>query len=81
MPRRKTIVESDVPLFLIPHTIMKRIRIHGEETESVVVRKSRRHFYNISIRTKPVKRELKPRGTGRGTPVPPGGSGEERDEP
>jgi hypothetical protein len=59
MPRRQTTVEREVPLFLIPHMIMKRIRQHEEAMERIIVRKTRRHFYNISIRTRPVKRECR----------------------
>ena len=58
MPRRQTTVERDVPLFLIPHMIMKRIRQHEEAMERIIVRKARRHFYNISIRTRPANREF-----------------------
>jgi hypothetical protein len=35
------------------------VRSHGEELERVIIRKTRSHFYNISIRTRPIKRELK----------------------
>ena len=62
MSRRLTTVERDIPLFIVPHMIMKRIRVHGEAMERVIVRKTRRHYYNISIQTRPVKRELKGRG-------------------
>jgi hypothetical protein len=58
MPRRQTTVEREVPLFLVPHMIMKRIKQHEEAMERIIVRKVGRHYYNISIRTKPVKREL-----------------------
>jgi len=61
MPRRQTTTDRDIPLFIVPHRIMKRIRRHGEALERVIVRKSGSHYYNISIRTRPVKRELKVR--------------------
>jgi len=32
---------------------------HEEAMERIIVRKAGRHYYNISIRTKPVKRELR----------------------
>jgi len=59
MPRRLATVERDIPLFLIPHVLLREVRRHGEELERVIVRKTSSHFYNISIRTRPVKRELK----------------------
>lgn len=59
MPRRPATIERDIPLFLIPHIVMRGIRTHGEELERVIVRKTRRHYYNVSIRTRSIKRELK----------------------
>jgi hypothetical protein len=38
---------------------LREVRRHGEELERVIVRKTSSHFYNISIRTRPIKRELK----------------------
>jgi hypothetical protein len=59
MPRRPATIERDIPLFLIPHVVLRGVRTHGEELERVIVSKTRSHFYNVSIRTRPVKRELK----------------------
>ena len=59
MPRRAATVEREIPLFLIPHIIMREVRTQGENLERVIVQKGRSHFYNISIRTRPIKRELK----------------------
>jgi hypothetical protein len=59
MPRRSATIERDIPLFLIPHVLLREVRRHGEELERVNVRKTSSHFYNISIRTRPIKRELK----------------------
>jgi len=59
MPRRPALVRADVPLFLIPPVIREEIQKAGEELERIVVKKSGRHFYNISIRTRSVNRELR----------------------
>lgn len=59
MPRRPAAVERDIPLYLVPHCVLRGVRRHGEELERVTVRKTRSHFYDISIRTRPLKRELK----------------------
>lgn len=69
MPHRQTTTDRKIPLFIVPHMIMKRIRRHGEALERVIVRKSGSHYYNISIRTRPVKRELKVRPAGARIPV------------
>jgi hypothetical protein len=58
MPRRPAEVLEKVPLFLIPAAIKKKIKTTGEELVRVVVKKASRHFYNISIHSWSVSREL-----------------------
>lgn len=60
MPRRAAIVHPNVPLFLIPPVIHEAVTNAGEELERIVVRKSNRHFYTVSVRTRSIKRELRP---------------------
>ena len=59
MPRRPATIEEDIPLFLIPHIVMLGVRTHGEGLERIIVSRTHRHFYSVSIRTRPLKRELK----------------------
>lgn len=59
MPRRQTETEDGVPLFLVPHVIIRGIRDYGPEVEWVRVRKTNRYYYTVSIRTRPVKREFR----------------------
>ena len=59
MPRRPATIERDIPLFLIPPRVIRSVRMYGEEPDRVIVNKIRRHFSTISIRMRPVKRELK----------------------
>lgn len=59
MPRRPAEVLENVPLFLIPAAIKKKIKTTGEELVRVVVKKAGRHFYNISIHSRSVNRELR----------------------
>jgi hypothetical protein len=70
MPRRQTMTNRYIPLFIVPHMIMKRIRRHGEKLERVIVRKSGSHYYNISIRTRSVKRDLKAGAEAAATSAP-----------
>jgi hypothetical protein len=70
MPRRPAIIEEDIPLLLIPHVVLRGVRAHGEGLERVVVRRTSRHFYSVSIRTRPIKRELKGRKTPHAVPEP-----------
>jgi hypothetical protein len=53
-------VQPDIPLFLIPHTIRKGILKFHEEIVRIVVHKVNRHRYNVSIHSRSIKRELRP---------------------
>jgi hypothetical protein len=79
MPGRQTTNDRDMPPFIGPHMIMKRIRTHCGAPERITVRKSGSHYYNISIRTRTVKRELKARTTG-GDAAAPVSSGKGREK-
>ena len=57
MPRRPAEVMDDVPLFLVAHVIQQRVRTCGEELERVMITRTHRHFYTVSVRTRPIKRE------------------------
>jgi hypothetical protein len=57
MPRRPAEVDADVPLFLVAHVIQQRVRTCGEELERVIVTRTHRHFYTVSTRTRPIRRE------------------------
>jgi len=69
MPRRPAEILADVPLFLIPHVILQRIRQVGEDLERVTVKRTHRHFYTVSIRTRPLKREFQSERTRTGEGV------------
>jgi len=58
MPRRQTTVEREIPLFIVPHMIMERIRKYGEEVEWMEAKRVENHFYTVRIRTRPVNREF-----------------------
>jgi hypothetical protein len=59
MPRRPAKIECDIPLYLIPDIVKREVNTCGEELKWVIVRTTESHFYNIRIRTRPVRRELR----------------------
>jgi hypothetical protein len=59
MPRRPPEVEPDIPLYLIPHIVARGFKRHGGDVDQIIVEKTHRHFYNVSIRTRPIRKELK----------------------
>ncbi|MFA5347915.1 MAG: hypothetical protein WC294_07240 [Methanoregula sp.] len=64
IPRRPTKIERDIPLWLIPDIVKREVNTYGEELEGLNVHTTESHFYNIRIRTRPVKRELSGKGKG-----------------
>jgi hypothetical protein len=58
MSRQPTKTER-VPLWLISDIVKREVRTNGDGLDWVFVQKSGSHFYNIRIRTKPVRRELR----------------------
>jgi hypothetical protein len=54
-------MEADVPLFMLPHIVLKNIRLHGEEVDWLMAKRTSHHFYQVKIRTSPVSRELQVR--------------------
>jgi hypothetical protein len=59
MPRRPAKIERDIPLYVIPRLVKEGVHTHRDELERIVIQKTHSHFYNVSIRTRPIKRELK----------------------
>ncbi len=53
-------VQPDIPLFLIPHTVRRGILEFREEVVRIVVRKVNRHRYNVSVHSRSINRELRP---------------------
>ena len=66
MPRRPAEVMDDIPLYLVPHVIRQRILSCGEELERVMVTRTHRHFYTVSVRTRPIPREYRTVRTRKG---------------
>ena len=73
MPRRPTMTEEHVPLFLIPHILMRGIRKYNEEVDWLEAKKTNHHYYIVRLRTRPVRREFQkarlrkhPSGGGKG---------------
>jgi len=71
MPRRPAKIERDIPLWLIPGMVKRGVSVHGVRLKRVIVWESRSHFYNISIRTKPIRKERRGAITrcGEGGPI------------
>ena len=70
--------EDEVPLYLLPQAVARKVREWGDAVYRISVKRTHWHLYNVTIRTKPLPRELIPRtmagcsspGAGPGTAKP-----------
>jgi hypothetical protein len=60
MTARRSATETHIPLYLIPHVIARLINKQGEDVHRISVKRVCLHHYNITVRTKSLKRELRP---------------------
>jgi len=60
MTPAKSTRATEIPLYVIPHTIRQLIRQLGEEVYRISVVRTHYHHYNISVRTRSLPKELMP---------------------
>jgi hypothetical protein len=58
--KRRSKTENGIPLFLLPQAIARQIRERGSTLYRISVKRTNWHYYNVTVRTKPVPRELAP---------------------
>jgi hypothetical protein len=56
----RSATESGIPLNPIPYAIASQIHWQGEAVNRISVKRGCLHHYNITVRTKSLKRELRP---------------------
>ena len=61
MTKSLSVRAAEIPLFLIPKVIARLIRLKGDAVYRISVVRTHWHHYNVSVRTKRIKQELKPR--------------------
>ena len=59
MTCRPAIIMPRILLFLITSMVSREVKKAGEELMRIVVKKAKGHYYNVSIRTRSVNRELR----------------------
>ncbi len=60
MTARRSATETGFPLYLIPHAIARQIHRQGGRVNRISVKRVCLHRYTITVRTKSLKRELRP---------------------
>jgi len=61
MTTRRSKSEIEIPLYLIPHVIARQIKERGDAVFRISVKRTHWHHYNVTVRTKPLRRELRVR--------------------
>lgn len=60
MTRRRSRTESEIPLWLLPHALVRTVREWGDALYRISVKRTHWHHFNVTIRTRPIPKELKP---------------------
>jgi hypothetical protein len=60
MAKGRSRTENEVPLYLLPQAVARRIREWGEVVYRISIVRTRWHHYNVTVRTRRIKKELAP---------------------
>ena len=71
IPSKQYYRETEIALHLLPYVIARQIRKIGDKICRISVKRTHWHHYNVTVRTKTVRKELGPEEV----PVLPAGTG------
>lgn len=60
MTRRRSRTENEIPLWLLPQALVRTVREWGEGLYRISVKRTHWHHFNVTVRTRPIPKELKP---------------------
>ena len=49
---------TEIPLHLLPQAVARQVRDWGDAVHRISIRRTHWHHFNVTVRTKPVPREL-----------------------
>jgi hypothetical protein len=55
----RSATETGIPLCLIPAVIARQIKLHGGVVHRISVKRTCKHHYTVTVRTKSLNREFK----------------------
>jgi hypothetical protein len=67
--------ESGIPLWLLPQALARKVREWGDGLYRISVKRTHWHHFNVTIRTRPIPKELAPREIATISPDTRGGTG------
>ena len=60
MPQKRYYVETEIALHLLPFVIAQQIRKIGAKICRISVKRTHWHHYNVTVRTKAIRKEIAP---------------------
>lgn len=60
MTRRRSRTEGEIPLHILPLVIIRTIREWGDALYRISVKRTHWHHFNVTVRTRPIPKELRP---------------------
>ena len=60
MTKRRSRTENEIPLYLLPQAVARKVKEWGDAVYRISVKRTHWHHYNVTVRTKPVRKELVP---------------------
>ena len=72
MTRCRSRTENEIPLWLLPQALVRTVREWGDALYRISVKRTHWHHFNITVRTRPIKKELKPVEVATISPDTPG---------
>jgi hypothetical protein len=58
--RRRSRTGGEIPLWLLPQAVAWKVREWGDAVYRISVKRTHWHHYNVTVRTRPVRKELAP---------------------
>jgi len=63
MKKQRSRIMTEIPLHLIPQAVARQVRDWGDAVYRISVKRTHWHHFNVTVRTKPVPKELAARAT------------------
>jgi hypothetical protein len=60
LTRRRSRTEGEIPLHILPQVITRTIREWGDALYRISVKRTHWHHFNVTVRTRPIPKELAP---------------------
>jgi len=60
LTRRRSRTEGEIPLWLLPLALARTVREWGDALYRISVKRTHWHHFNVTVRTRPIPKELRP---------------------